>query len=110
METGLHRYLSRGCGYGPHSLGKSVEWKRALYKVLSAEDFRGPHSLGKSVEWKPLDSVPELVVWSGPHSLGKSVEWKLKSDCPIAGPWEASVPTRWGNQLNGNTGVCRGDR
>jgi len=37
---------------------------------------------------------------SRPHSLGKSVEWKLNN-------WTASlaiarVPTRWGNQLNGN--------
>ncbi len=38
----------------------------------------GPHSLGKSVEWK-LDgsSMPDDLK-QRPHSLGKSVEWKLE--------------------------------
>ena len=36
-----------------------------------------------------------------PHSLGKSVEWKPSKLCSIL--WNVqNVPTRWGNQLNGN--------
>jgi len=37
----------------------------------------------------------------GPHSLGKSVEWK---QCVVAAivRLKMLVPTRWGNQLNGN--------
>ncbi len=35
-----------------------------------------------------------------PHSLGKSVEWKHDSANRLHD--ELPVPTRWGNQLNGN--------
>jgi len=36
-----------------------------------------------------------------PHSLGKSVEWK---HLRLTSQWfyGGEVPTRWGNQLNGN--------
>jgi len=36
----------------------------------------------------------------GPHSLGKSVEWKRSRYREGCGRY--SVPTRWGNKLNGN--------
>jgi len=38
---------------GPHSLGKSIEWK--LFAALNDQSIHGllsPHSLGKSIEWK----------------------------------------------------------
>jgi len=38
---------------------------------------RGPHSLGKSVEWKLECILAYDPVFTCPHSLGKSVEWKL---------------------------------
>jgi len=62
---------------GPHSLGKSVEWKLVEYPRHDAR-FMCPHSLGKSVEWKPFGKVLTcLRALQCPHSLGKSVEWKL---------------------------------
>ena len=38
---------------------------------------------------------------SSPHSLGKSIEWKRKVLKQIVRLY--FVPTRWGNQLNGNS-------
>ena len=40
---------------------------------------------------------------TGPHSLGQSVEWKLPYRLPIPDRMSQG-PTRWGNQLNGNSG------
>ena len=37
----------------------------------------------------------------GPHSLGKPIEWKPSRERMLPGTKE-KVPTRWGNQLNGN--------
>ncbi len=61
---------------GPHSLGKSVEWKQTNDTRL-VERAECPHSLGKSVEWKHQVGKPFDLHFVGPHSLGKSVEWKL---------------------------------
>ncbi len=38
-----------------------------------------------------------------PHSLGKSVEWKHPRGPTVQRPSRRVVPTRWGNQLNGNS-------
>jgi len=61
-----------------------------------------PHSLGKSVEWKPEEAVPVHRPTPSPHSLGKSVEWKLTFFILAAVGLTRQLPTRWGNQLNGN--------
>ncbi len=37
-----------------------------------------------------------------PHSLGKPIEWKLHTDGSFTVEAIDVVPTRWGNQLNGN--------
>ena len=60
-----------------------------------------PHSLGKPIEWKLEMSGAIASSFMGPHSLGKPIEWKL---CSLLFSFHASphVPTRWGNQLNGN--------
>ena len=62
----------------------------------------GPHSLGKSIEWK-LEALLDrkLEAAFSPHSLGKSIEWKPFRVCFIQ-RFGIDVPTRWGNQLNGN--------
>ncbi len=114
----------------PHSLGKSVEWKRAVASDVGAATAaqvptrwgnqlngnppvvaqpRGaptacPHSLGKSVEWKQflLLLAAKTAQTEGPHSLGKSVEWKQWSTGISVRISSHFVPTRWGNQLNGN--------
>ena len=82
---GKSRSLANGCWtarqdwvsmrVGPHSLGKPIEWKRKAYTLLCADYF-------------------------SPHSLGKPIEWKL---APFESQFQSlGVPTRWGNQLNGN--------
>ena len=38
---------------------------------------------------------------AAPHSLGKLFEWKQSFDLS-ASPGITSLPTRWGNYLNGN--------
>ncbi len=38
----------------------------------------------------------------GSHSLGKSIEWKREKRDNRSSPQPHQVPTRWGNQLNGN--------
>ena len=43
-----------------------------------------------------------LIKVSSPHSLGKSIEWKLRG-VRLVGQIQRLVPTRWGNQLNGNS-------
>ena len=73
-----------------------------------AQDSKRPHSLGKSIEWKLLDGN-ELFSFTidGPHSLGKSIEWKLHPQL-VRRSIDWCVPTRWGNQLNGNPGyTCK---
>ncbi len=49
-----------------------------VFSLIRPMPTMSPHSLGKSVEWKPVDLVRQHRTHPG------------------------QVPTRWGNQLNGN--------
>ena len=40
-----------------------------------------------------------------PHSLGKPIEWKLHF-CVSSQCCDKNLPTRWGNQLNGNSRIA----
>ena len=54
-----------------------METTHVLGRVAVAH-VAGPHSLGKSIEWKLEDADRRLQrERSSPHSLGKSIEWKL---------------------------------
>ena len=88
----------------PHSLGKPIEWKLAAACRGLASAAPCPHSLGKPIEWKPLPSWNERKPnkCSSPHSLGKPIEWKPGHSLPDLHLPSPLVPTRWGNQLNGN--------
>ena len=51
------------------------------------------------------DGYKLAFLLTGPHSLGKSVEWKHGSKKRSRKSVSQGVPTRWGNQLNGNQAV-----
>jgi len=61
-----------------------------------------PHSLGKSVEWKPIAEANRRAVKSiVPTRWGNQLNGNTyEAQHPKAST--PSVPTRWGNQLNGN--------
>ena len=77
-----------------------------MLTTSSSQDW-GPHSLGKSIEWKQILRYEDPDRVFGPHSLGKSIEWKRSQGCDRYHTCCSRVPTRWGNQLNGN--LRRGD-
>ena len=67
----------------------------------------GPTRWGNQLNGNYRPGVPRLPNWKGPHSLGQSVEWKPSKSEVAHEPVHLSCqgPTRWGNQLNGNTAV-----
>ena len=61
----------------------------------------GPHSLGKSVEWKhDCPNLGGFLVQPVPTRWGNQLNGN--SDSAKQTPGDRLVPTRWGNQLNGN--------
>jgi len=46
--------------YGPHSLGKLIEWKLIRTK-FAAKEGTGPHSLGKLIEWKLMPTFSPMT-------------------------------------------------
>ena len=111
---------------GPLSQGKSVEWKLP-HQIPTVQNYRVPSrrgnqlngnpvtiarvllqttrplSQGKSVEWKlPRNRRNGIQVILGPLSQGKSVEWKLSPKIVLMLKY-VQVPSRRGNQLNGNS-------
>ena len=62
-----------------------------------------PLSQGKPIEWKlGTEIIPPLVAILTPLSQGKPIEWKPLSGDPIV-KIPPGLPSRRGNQLNGNT-------
>ena len=59
-----------------------------------------PHSVGKPIEWKRIRLFLRQKALTSPHSLGKPIEWK--PELPLHESLDLLLPTRWGNQLNGN--------
>jgi hypothetical protein len=86
----------------PTRWGNQLNGNQSQYELHGLQPC--PHSLGKPIEWKPRTPASNmLVVADRPHSLGKPIEWKhilRYEDAQLPPP---SVPTRWGNQLNGNS-------
>ncbi len=93
-------------GSSPHSLGKPIEWKLADFSALfNCLSLPPPHSLGKPIEWKLSKAGDRVspIFCAAPHSLGKPIEWKPWPSQPECSEQaQPKLPTRWGNQLNGN--------
>ena len=63
--------------------------------------WRAP--LAGAISWmETINLMPPFVDRSKPHSLGQSVEWKLYPLLNLL-YYKINSPTRWGNQLNGNS-------
>ena len=90
--------------FGPHSLGKSVEWKLISGQTgsICCPLRQVPTRWGNQLNGNNVKFSRQLVAdILCPHSLGKSVEWKPDRSVPPPA-YAFYVPTRWGNQLNGN--------
>ena len=109
MET-LYRYepaanLAGKSPWRPHSLGQSVEWKHRNRSNDWTTVDMGPTRWGNQLNGNNIDVLfGRKYSCNGPHSLGQSVEWKpFFSVRPLVFFALPRGPTRWGNQLNGNS-------
>ena len=65
-------------------------------------DEESPLSQGKPIEWKPAQQSAYYLGCSlPPLSQGKPIEWK-PGNIPDRSAFIAELPSRRGNQLNGN--------
>ena len=75
--------------------------RRGFVNIFISE--RGPHSLGKSVEWKLFERMTyEPCKVPVPTRWGNQLNGNLSKVWLIMKAKNTQVPTRWGNQLNGN--------
>ncbi len=90
--------------FSPHSLGKPIEWKHLLRKVRCVVIYTQlPTRWGNQLNGNlPLYASLQCGNGKSPHSLGKPIEWKLETTSVSLVADNNLLPTRWGNQLNGN--------
>ncbi len=98
METGALQQRNQNYLERPHSLGKSVEWKREIAKSQAFAGIDVPTRWGNQLNGNNSASAWIRSRSCSPHSLGKSVEWKRNSERRNSGTALDFCPTRWENQ------------
>ena len=92
-------------GSVPTRWGNQLNGNKCGTLAVLHRTLKWPHSLGQSVEWKPeishaAQGLPEFS-WAGPTRWGNQLNGNSIDSSPFTIRANRG-PTRWGNQLNGN--------